>query len=150
LRGGVGLSAVAAETAAQPLKTIEAGGLKQENRLISAHVNGRTGRVGRQEYFGMRAITVDDDRTGADFGEFGPLHQRAAERHGMRRFTAHADDGRGAFPQSEDAEQMHVLIDTARELATEQRGRLVGRDLSVRSGRGQRRAGQGGESVMTQ
>lgn len=58
----------------------------------------------------MRAIAVDDDRAGADFGKFAALHQRAAERHGTRRFAAHADDGRGAFPQSEDAEQPHVWL----------------------------------------
>ena len=93
----------------------------------------------------MRAIAVDDDRAGADFREFGALHERAADRHRMGRFTANADDGRGAFPQSEDAEQMHVLVGAAGELAAEQRGGLVGRDLRVRGGSGQRRTGRGGE-----
>ena len=46
----------------------------------------------------MRAVAVDDDRAGADFVELGALHERAAERHGMRRFAADADDGRARLP----------------------------------------------------
>jgi len=93
----------------------------------------------------MRAIAVDHDGAGADFGEFGALHQRAAERHRTRRLAAHADDGRGALGQRENAEQMHVLVDRARELSAEQRGGLIGRDLRVRGGCGHRRTGHRGE-----
>jgi hypothetical protein len=47
--------------------------------------------------------------------------------------------------QSEDAEQMHVLVGAAGELTAEQRGGLLGRDLRMRGGSGQRRAGRRGE-----
>ncbi len=76
----------------------------------------------------MDAVAVDDDRTGAYFVELGALHDGAAERHGPRWFAAGADDGRAAFLERENAEQVHVLVGGALELAAEQRGGLFDRD----------------------